>query len=332
MKLTLNQAVHSATPCKLCGSHELRVIGTHGRHFQTLTTTMCTGCGLIHSYPIPAKEELDAYYARQYRSEYKGVSTPNRKHILRYARGSMRRLNQLLRFAEQGQNLLDVGSASGEFLYIASLAGFEAHGLEPHEGYAAYSRTTFGVPVINAPLETADITDETYDVITLNHVLEHLHYPLTLLSHLNRWLKPGGLLAVEVPNIETTRHSPINRFHHAHVYNFNHDTLKAMMEKAGFTVERPLEFTGTTLFARKARAPDPQRCYPMPENYQRLLHLLSKEVAAQNYRRRRPLRRLLGKCRKYPLEFLQAAFVRDPRKIVEREYHRYRHNDSPKGE
>ena len=320
MNNPLHQTIQSEVPCKICRGHNLEVIGSQGRHFQKLTTTICMGCGLIHSYPIPTKKELDVYYSKQYRREYKGAYTPQRKHILRYSRGSMRRIKQLLQFASQGQKLLDVGSGSGEFVYMASLSGFDVHGLEPHEGYSEYTRKTFGIPIITAPLEKADIASESYDIITLNHVLEHLQYPLTSLSYLNRWLKAGGLLAVEVPNIETTHHSPINRFHYAHIYNFNHDTLKAMLEKSGFTVEAHPDFIGTTLFARKTGDPDPERIIAMPDNYQRLMHLMSKEVAANNYRKKKPLKRFLSKCRRYPLEFIEAMFFLNPRRIVKREF------------
>ncbi len=207
-------------------------------------------------------------------------------------------------------------------MYIASLSGFEVHGLEPHEGYSEYTRKTFGVSIITAPLEKANIAPESYDVITLNHVLEHLHYPLTSLSHLNRWLKMGGLLAVEVPNIENTHHSTINRFHYAHIYNFNHNTLKAMLEKSGFTVESHPDFNGTTLFARKSGVPAPEHIIAMPENYLRLLHLMSKEVATSNYRKKKPLKRFLSKCRRYPLEFIEAMLLKDPRRIVKREFNK----------
>jgi hypothetical protein len=93
-----------------------------------------------------------------------------------------------------------------------------------------------------------------------------------------------------------------------------------MLEKSGFTVEAHPDFTETTLFARKTGAPDPGRIIALPENYQRLLHLMSKEVAAETYRKKKPLKRFLSKCRRYPLEFIEAMLLRDPRQIVEREF------------
>lgn len=320
MTYALHEHIRADAPCKLCGGHDLRVIATRGRHYQALTTTICTGCGLIHSYPIPAKETLDEYYAHQYRSDYKGTITPKRKHILRYSRVALRRVALLRRFTSAGQALLDVGSGSGEFAYMAALAGFDAHGLEPHAGYSAYTRETFGIDVITAPLERAEIAAGSYDVITINHVLEHLHYPLTSLGYLNRWLKVGGLLAIEVPDIEATRHAPLNRFHRAHIYNFNHHTLVALLDKAGFDLAPQGIVAGTTLFARKSRAPEPERLIPMPDNYQRLMALLAHAPAHAWRREGGTAGRLLRRYRRYLLEFTLAAWLRDPRRIVEREF------------
>lgn len=324
MKYALHQSIFVDAPCKLCAGHTLVVIGTHGRRRQPLTTTICRDCGLIHSYPIPSKDELDAYYARQYRSDYKGTVTPKRKHILRYSRVAVRRLDHLRQFATAGRKLLDVGSGSGEFVYMASLAGFDAQGLEPHAGYSEYTRAIFGVPVITAPLEKADIAENTYDIITLHHVLEHLHYPLTSLGYLNRWLKMGGLLAVEVPDIEFTRHSVANRFHHAHVYNFNHATLTALLDKAGFELDARGVVASTTVFARKTRAPAPERHVSIPDNYHRLMAALFDVTAGAGRGRGRGSRilRLLRKSRRYLLEYLEATRPSHPRVMVEREFRR----------
>jgi hypothetical protein len=60
----------------------------------------------------------------------------------------------------------------------------------------------------------------------------------------------------------------------------------------------------------------------MPENYQRLLHLMSKEAAVENYRKKKPLARFLRKCRRYPLEFIEAMLFWNPRRIVKREFNK----------
>jgi uncharacterized Zn finger protein len=51
--------------CPVCDSLERRIISSIGRNLQSLQTVMCTGCGLVHSNPIPSKNDLDAFYLKK---------------------------------------------------------------------------------------------------------------------------------------------------------------------------------------------------------------------------------------------------------------------------
>jgi hypothetical protein len=99
--------------------------------------------------------------------------------------------------------------------------------------------------------------------------------------------------------------------------------LKAILEKSGFSVEPHPGYQGTTLFARKVGVPQPDRVIRMPENYERLVRLMSKEVATEHYRKKKPVRRFLDKCRRYPREFVEAIWLWNPRRIVQRELAAY---------
>ncbi len=322
MSYSRDHIIHSSSPCVICAGEDREVIATYSRHFKPLTTVICTGCGLIHSYPIPQQRELDNYYRTHYRTDYKNTYTPKRKHIVRYSKGANERLRQLVAIlSPNGQSLLDVGSGSGEFIYAASLLGFTSSGLEPHEGYSAYTRRIFGIPVITAPLESAPITPESFDIITIHHVLEHLQCPFMALSTLNRWLKLGGLLVLEVPNIETTQHSPINRFHHAHIYNFNANTLHALIEKAGFELLTQENNGGTRVFARKIMEPNSNYFRSIPANYQLLRHLMSPEIARQHYHQKRPIYRLFRKACRTISEYVMALKYPNPKHIVQNQLH-----------
>lgn len=305
-------------PCVLCGGHELRVLATRGRHFQALTTAICTGCGLVQTYPVPTEQELAPYYRELYRRDYKLADTPPRRHIVRYARHATDRLGRLGRFVETRGTLLDVGSGSGEFVYAARLAGYDARGIEPHEGYSAFARAAFHVPVATTTFQQADVPDGSVDVVTLHHVLEHLPRPLAALTRVARWLRPGGVAVLDVPDIERSLHSPANRFHYAHVYNFNHDTLRALLKRAGFElIDHPGNDAGTSLAVRCAGPMAHREVAPMPENYRRLWALLTSGQDASPPRRRQSARRFLGKCYRYPLEFLEAVWLCTPKRIVE---------------
>lgn len=321
MTYTIGEIIHSTQACKICHSHELRVVATKGRHFEKLTTTICTGCGLVHSYPIPTEEELNAYYKKQYRSDYKMAYTPQRKHIMRYARNAICRIERLKQFTGTNVSLLDIGSGSGEFVYAAQLAGFDVRGIEPHEGYSAYTRKTFNVPIMTSTYQDADIAEESVDAITLHHVLEHLQHPLTALTHISRWLKYGGIIMIDVPDIEHTLHSPMNRFHYAHIYNLNHYTLKAFLTKAGFDlIDHPNNISGTILCAKKVRKAEYDMEIPMPDNFKRLWSLLMQGSKAEHYKQKKPVKRFLNKCYRYPKEFLQGVYLWCPKRIVKREF------------
>jgi SAM-dependent methyltransferase len=82
-----------------------------------------------------------------------------------------------------------------------------------------------------------------YDLVTMWHVLEHLHDPLATLSQCRRVLKPGGVLMVEVPNVSSLC-SGIFRSYWApleaprHLYQFTSATLRTLLVTAGFQVRR----------------------------------------------------------------------------------------------
>jgi len=313
----IGDLAHSTTPCKICHSHTLRIIALKGRHYQELTTVICTGCGLVRSHPIPTEEELLEYYRSQYRRDYRSAVTPKRKHIVRYSKTATERLRRLRPFVAPNSILIDVGCGSGEFLYAAQLAGYQVCGIEPHEGYSEYTRRIFDVPVLTSHFQDAEISPETVDVITLHHVLEHLQHPLTALIHISGWLKHGGILMVDVPNIEHSSHSPINRFHYAHIYNFNYPTLVAFLSKAGFElVDHPSNKQGTSLAAQKVRKADYDATIPILENYKTLWDMFMQGNNAPQYAHKHPVQRAIRKQWRYFGEYLTGVWFYRPNKIV----------------
>ncbi len=63
--------LNASFPCPVCTQTERRVVSNRGRNQQVLTTVICTSCGLVHSHPMPTREELDAFYTSSYRLSYK---------------------------------------------------------------------------------------------------------------------------------------------------------------------------------------------------------------------------------------------------------------------
>ncbi|RVT99313.1 class I SAM-dependent methyltransferase [Rhodovarius crocodyli] len=243
----------ATTPCRLCGGTEREVLATRGRGFTPLTTVLCTGCGLVSHHPLPSAEETAAFYATRYRLDYKGGWEPKRKHALRAVRGALARAARLAPLLPAGGRVLDIGASSGELVHVMGRMGFRARGIEPNLGYAEFARRTYGAEVESGGFETLKVMPGSLDLVTLNHVLEHLADPWGALRLAHRWLAGDGLLFLEVPDLSATRKQAANLFHTAHIWNFTPETLALLAWRCGFTV---MQGRGTSLVLRKWRPDD----------------------------------------------------------------------------
>ena len=239
-------AATERTPCNLCGASEYDVVGRLDRDRHPLQTVICRKCGLVWTNPRPPIAEMDRYYATEYRADYKGTRAPALRKVLRGllgARERRRALRPLLgppagATPHAPLRLLDVGCGAGEFVYLLRREQLEASGLEPGEDYAEFARRVLRVPVQTATVDTAAVEPGSQDVVTMFHALEHVPDPRRVLATVRGWLKKGGLLVVEVPNVESTVQAPAHRFHYAHLYHFSGATLGALGEAAGLRLVR----------------------------------------------------------------------------------------------
>jgi len=97
-------------------------------------------------------------------------------------------------------SILDVGCSAGLFVKLANDLGYDCTGLEPSHEASAVALTRRNVRVINSTIESAELAEASFDVVHSHHVIEHLYHPGRDLETMTKWLKPGGLMIVEVPN------------------------------------------------------------------------------------------------------------------------------------
>jgi SAM-dependent methyltransferase len=128
-----------------------------------------------------------------YESEWEGT-----------ARTAARHLKILGRYRSRGR-LLDVGCAMGLFLKSASETGWEVVGVEPARGLCDKARELVGHrgEVICATLQEANLPAASFDAVTLWDVLEHVSDPLVFARSCAALLRPGGLLLLNVPDLDS---------------------------------------------------------------------------------------------------------------------------------
>ncbi len=218
-------------PCELCGGRSVTVIADRSRSGAALRTVACCGCGLVWSDPRP--HEVRSFYEESYRLAYKGTFEPKPKHVLRAGEAALARFRTIEPWLAGRVRVLDVGSGGGEFSYLLQSRGHEVRGVEPNRGYAGYAKAQYGLDVAVGFIDDVELESESYDLITIWHVLEHTEHPGAVLRKLQAALKSGGVLVVEVPNVEATCQAPSSTFHEAHLYNFNRCSLAGLAEKSG---------------------------------------------------------------------------------------------------
>lgn len=314
--------------CIACSSKKRKIVSRVGRNFNKLITVICLGCGLVHSDPIPSKKALDEFYKNAYRKKYKLVYKPQIRHTVRYARGCFDIIKEVLRYCEfsslKNKSFLDIGSGSGEVLYFATKVGFNTLGIEPNKGYAEFSKNDLSLSVINTTLEKANLKRNSYDVINLNQVLEHLPEPLNTLKYLKKLLKKNGILVLTVPDIQANLHAPNTRFHYAHIYNYNHLNLKKIFDKVGFQILNP-ETKSTRIFAKNVEKPDNSKInFDFKKNFKEVYFVLRNSTYTDHFLKVTPYIRFLKKCYVYPMEFFIGIFYNSHRRVLDRAYLKYK--------
>lgn len=246
MAISTGAPWQAQTPCPCCHSRAARIVATRdGKTGEPLLTVSCEGCGLGRIDPLPTEQALAAWYATRYRQAYKGAEQPALRHVLRAGRNALNRW-QWLRAHSPVQDwtsqaatrtTLDIGASSGEFVALMRSLGFDARGVEPHQGYASYANGVLGLAVSHGTLQSQldAIPAGSLDLITLFHVFEHLTDPLDALRRMASRLKPGGLLYIEVPNA-TRPCSPHYMFFRAHTLYFTGPSLRWTLQAGGLSV------------------------------------------------------------------------------------------------
>ncbi len=256
--------------CLLCHGEKWVSISQYDRHGHPLQTRLCAGCGLICNHPIPDQATLERFYKDQYRLTYKGAHRPRKRQIYRNFKGAYYQIIRLGDAIKKAQSILDLGSGSGEFLYLMKILGKTTQGIEPYQAYVEYCRKTLDLNVTMATLRADLFASQQFDFIRANHVLEHMASPVEALRMIRRWLAKDGVLHLEVPDIEhyCRSKSVKNIFHFGHIFNFNFETLVATAGLAGFKPVTGQERSTSLLFR-----PAPSWIHDQAQNKSNVAHL-----------------------------------------------------------
>jgi 2-polyprenyl-3-methyl-5-hydroxy-6-metoxy-1,4-benzoquinol methylase len=193
----------------MCNSNAYRVLGkrlnrsqgTNPRNKIGITTSVvkCKSCGLIYSNPQPIPESLQDHYGippeEYWRADYFKMDD-------RYFHGEIKTLKSLRSF-KVGDKALDIGAGLGKCMIALTQAGFDTYGIEPSQPFyeRAIQKMNIGIDKLKpTAIEESEFPDNYFEFITFGAVLEHLYDPGSSIVKSLTWLKPGGVVHIEVPS------------------------------------------------------------------------------------------------------------------------------------
>jgi 2-polyprenyl-3-methyl-5-hydroxy-6-metoxy-1,4-benzoquinol methylase len=250
--------------CPYCHGKAYHFLTAHDINRKTTAEAFnygkCIKCGLVFLKNIP--NEMTRYYAGGYQPIPESLN-----QLRKMARKERYKLESILQFQERGR-LLELGPWIGLFCCVMKEAGFDVTAIEMNPECVEFLKNTLGIRAIqsNDPANAMAQINEPFDVITMWHSLEHFFEPWKVLAQAARLLKPGGVMLVAYPNIESYEFSKLeSRWMHVdaprHLYFFALDGLKILCQDLGLrcvaattgdTLSRMLRHSSWQAWARSA--------------------------------------------------------------------------------
>ncbi|HSK44825.1 MAG TPA: class I SAM-dependent methyltransferase [Candidatus Binatia bacterium] len=173
--------------CNVCGSDQIQKVDPEF-HF-----CRCESCGYVFDSPRPSFAEINEFYSQA--GKYNAWLKQERARDILWKR----RLERLLHAGASGR-LLDIGAGYGQFLHHARRHFEAVTGTEVSKSAVALAKEKYGLTLLPGQVEELDFPPQSFDTVTLFHVLEHVPDPGSLVRRCHSMLRGQGLLVVAVPN------------------------------------------------------------------------------------------------------------------------------------
>lgn len=232
----MQQSSTTQPSCRFCESGELHETAGAVEYFGVSYSVLwCPLCRVAMTWPQPDIATLEHFYAPgEYRAEEgKRFVAPvewlfelHKKHSFAKLAGGL-----------SSGRMLDIGCGSGFTASLFAKNGWSVSGVEFSDETASHARETYHIDVVTAVSELRG----TFDLILINHVLEHCFDPELLLHECKSLLSPTGRLVVAVPNFSSFQSSvgQKNWFHRdlpVHLFHFSEAGLEKLLGKSGYAI------------------------------------------------------------------------------------------------
>jgi 2-polyprenyl-3-methyl-5-hydroxy-6-metoxy-1,4-benzoquinol methylase len=232
--------------CPLCNSFniiQVLAVKDYTVSKETFPVWQCNDCTCRFTQKVPGTDEIGAYYQSSayvsHSDTKKGIVNTLYHTVRNYTIQSKRRLVKKLTNGQNG-SLLDVGAGTGAFAVAMQKAGWNTTALEPDITARENASRKYGLKVRPSD-DLFSFSDRQFDIITLWHVLEHVHQLHEYTRAFQSILKDDGALIIAVPNYTSYDAAVYKEYWAAydvprHLYHFSPASVRQLMKQHSFKV------------------------------------------------------------------------------------------------
>jgi 2-polyprenyl-3-methyl-5-hydroxy-6-metoxy-1,4-benzoquinol methylase len=248
--------IESIEICALCNSSSSEIDEIFSKNLGLIDPfkcKKCKKCGLRWLSPRPTQEgyksiyTMDNYYEGDCAVEKYSSVVQLRKNVFR------KRIAEISHYFDkknQIKTILDIGAATGDFVYEAKRVGFESVGIELSADARQQAMKKYSIRLYDYTLEDLFQKGYRFDIIHMNHVFEHILNPNMLLKECNKLLTKNGLLVIEVPQqlcndldrlkkiLRITKEIAFTPYSLHHTYFYTPKTISSLLKRHNYSIKR----------------------------------------------------------------------------------------------
>jgi len=237
--------------CPVCKSKDIKNLMICKDHLvsgESFAINECLNCSFKFTNPRPMDEELNKYYQSEDYISHTNKANSFNQIIYKIVRNyTLNRKLKLINSLSIKGNILDVGCGTGEFLQVCAKKNWIVHGVEPDQKAREKAENLLHIKISDSLFLCDD--ENTYQIITLWHVREHLPELNKTIKQLQKLLVKNGRILFALPNVDSYDAQKYKEFWAGydvprHLYHFNPYTFKKLMKKHGLKIENilPMRF------------------------------------------------------------------------------------------
>ncbi len=226
--------------CPICNKETFKnflVVKDNSVSKESFVIVQCENCNFKFTNPRPDENSIGQYYQSEnyisHTNKATGITDKAYKIVRTYT--IKQKVELINRFAPKG-TILDYGCGTGNFLAACQKNGWTIKGYEPNDLARTQAAELLNQPILGQASSLNDIENNSLQVITLWHVLEHIHTLNDTFKKLTQLALPGGIMVIAVPNADS-HDAQVYKENWAaydvprHLYHFNQATMKRFLKK-----------------------------------------------------------------------------------------------------